>query len=86
MVNIIHDILHYKSTQAGLEQYSSLLPSANEDACLHHQPIRDKTPIWGGRGGPRVFFLIALLFYWLVRSPCKNSKSYDNPFYGLNRG
>ena len=65
--------------QASLEQYSSLLPAANEDACLRHQPIRDETPIWGGRGGPRSFFLIPWLFYWLVRSPCKNLKSYDNP-------
>ena len=23
--------------------------------------------------------------YWLVRSPCKNLKSYDNPFWGKSK-
>ncbi len=40
---------------------------------------------WGGRGGTRIFFLIAMLFYWLVRSPCKNLKSYDTPFMGFEQ-
>ena len=40
---------------------------------------------FGGGGGPWTFLLIALLFYWLVRSPCKNLKSYDNPFGGFEQ-
>ena len=47
-----------------------------------HQPIRAETPIWRGREGPQILFSIALCFYWLVRSPCKNLKSYDNLFWG----
>ena len=32
----------------------------------------------GGRGGPR-FFFIGILIFMLLRSPCKNLKTYDNP-------
>ena len=35
----------------------------------------------GGRGVTG-FFFIALLFYWLFRSPFKNSKSHENLFWG----
>ena len=34
----------------------------------------------GVEGGGLVFF-IGMLIYWLVRRPCKNLKSYDNPFW-----
>ena len=39
----------------------------------------------GGRGGPRLFFLIGILIFLLVRSPCKNLKPYDNPFWGFEQ-
>jgi hypothetical protein len=32
----------------------------------------------GGRGGPRLFFLIGILIFLLLRSPCKIWESYDN--------
>ena len=35
----------------------------------------------GGRGGPRISFLIGFLLVLGFRSPCKNLKSYDNPFW-----
>jgi hypothetical protein len=34
----------------------------------------------GGRGGPRNIFLVGILIFLLLRSPCKISKTYDNPF------
>ena len=41
----------------------------------------------GGRGGPRLFFLIGILIFILLRSPCKNLKPYDKPFWDFsNRG
>ena len=35
----------------------------------------------GGRGGPRIIFLVGILIFLLLRSPCKISKPYDNPFW-----
>jgi hypothetical protein len=32
----------------------------------------------GGRGGPRLFFLIGILIFLLLRSPCKIWEPYDN--------
>ena len=48
-----------------------------------HQPIRDKASIWGerGRGGPRIFCVIVLLFYWVFRSLCKIPKLQHKPFW-----
>ena len=41
----------------------------------------------GGRGGPQLFFLTGILIFILLRSPCKNSKPYDKPFWDFsNRG
>jgi hypothetical protein len=34
-----------------------------------------------GRGGPPIIFLIGILIYTLLRSPCKDLKAYDNPFW-----
>ena len=34
----------------------------------------------GGRGGLD-FFFIGILIFMLLRSPCKISKHYDNPFW-----
>jgi hypothetical protein len=42
--------------------------------------------ILGGRGGPRNFFLIGILLFLLLRSPCKNLEPYDNPFLGFSYG
>ena len=38
----------------------------------------------GGKGGPRIFFLIGILIFMLLRSPCKNLKPYDNPFWDFS--
>ena len=38
-----------------------------------------------GGGGVSIFFLIGILFYWLVRSPCKNLKSYDKSFLEIEQ-
>ncbi len=38
---------------------------------------------WGGWEGPRNLIFIGILLTLLLRSPCKNLKSYDNPFYGF---
>ena len=35
----------------------------------------------GGMGGPPNFFLVGILIFLLLRSPCKISKPYDNPFW-----
>ena len=40
----------------------------------------------GGRGGPRNLIFIGILLFLLLRSPCKNLKSYDTPFRGFNNG
>ena len=34
----------------------------------------------GGRLSP-IFFLVGILIFLLVRSPCKISEPYDNPFW-----
>jgi hypothetical protein len=34
-----------------------------------------------GRGGLPNFFLVGILIFLLLRSPCKISKPYDNPFW-----
>ena len=41
---------------------------------------------WGGRGGPRICFLIGFLLFLGFKSPCKNLKSYDNPFWVKKQG
>jgi hypothetical protein len=45
-----------------------------------------KSPPRGpGGGGPNLIFLPEFLFI-LVRSPCKNLNSYDNPLWYFNNG
>ena len=39
----------------------------------------------GGRGGPPNCFLIRILIFLLLGSPCKNLKPYDNPFLGFEQ-
>ena len=39
----------------------------------------------GGRGGPRLFWLIGILIFLLLMSPCKNLKAYDNPFWSFEQ-
>ena len=34
-----------------------------------------------GQGGPRIFFLMGIFLFLLLGSPCKNLKTYDNPFW-----
>ena len=41
--------------------------------------------IWGGRGGPQKFFLIGIPIFMLLRSPGKNLKPYDKPFWGFEQ-
>ena len=36
-----------------------------------------------GQGGPRIFFFIGILLFFLLRRPGKNLKPYDNPFCGF---
>jgi hypothetical protein len=38
----------------------------------------------GGWGVPK-FFFIGILIFMLLRSPCKNLKPYDNPFWGFEQ-
>ena len=38
----------------------------------------------GGRGVPNLFFLIGILIFMLLRSPCTNLKPYDNPFWDFS--
>ena len=38
----------------------------------------------GGRGGPRIMFLIGILIFLLLRSPRKISEPYDNPFWDFS--
>ena len=40
---------------------------------------------WGGRGGPRNFFFIGILFFVLLGSPRKNLKSHDTSFMGFEQ-
>ena len=35
----------------------------------------------GGRGESPQFFLVGILIFLLLRSPCKISKPYNNPFW-----
>ena len=37
--------------------------------------------IWGAWGGPPNLIFIGILLFLLLRNPCKNLKSYDNPFF-----
>ena len=39
----------------------------------------------GGLSGPRICFLIGFFLVLGFRSPCKNLKSYDTPFYGFEQ-
>merc|ERR1711940_440403 len=41
---------------------------------------------WGCRGGPPNIFFIGFLIFLLVRSPCKNLKSYDTPLCHFSNG
>jgi hypothetical protein len=41
---------------------------------------------WGVGGVPDFFFFIAILLFLLLRSPCKNLESYDNPLLGFSHG
>ena len=41
---------------------------------------------WEGEGGSPNFFLIGIIQFLLLGSPCKNLKSYDNPFWGKRYG
>jgi hypothetical protein len=34
----------------------------------------------GVGGVPEFLFLVGILIFFLLRSPCKIAKSYDNPF------
>ena len=36
--------------------------------------------------GPRIIFLIGILIFLLLRSPCKISQPYDNPFWDFSKG
>ena len=42
--------------------------------------------IWGGRGGPRIFFFIRIFLFALLGSPCKNLKSYNTPLCHFSNG
>ena len=51
----------------------------------NHKPITPPGPpkkckVWGGRGGPQ-FFLVEILIFLLLRTPCQISKPYDKPFW-----
>jgi hypothetical protein len=51
---------------------------------LAHFPV--KIGLFGGEGGvPKFFFLIGILIFMLLRSPCKELKTYDNPFWGFEQ-
>ena len=39
--------------------------------------------VQGVWGGPRLIFLIGILIFMLLRSPCKLSEPYGNPFLGF---
>ena len=40
----------------------------------------------GGQGGGGVKFFFTQIFIIFFRSPCKNLKPYDNPFWDFNNG
>ena len=40
----------------------------------------------GGMGGPRIIFLVAILLFLLVRSPCKIWEPYNKPIWGFSYG
>jgi hypothetical protein len=43
---------------------------------------QNRVIVWG-RGDSQKIFLIGILLFLLLRSPCKNVKPYDNPFCGF---
>jgi hypothetical protein len=51
-----------------------------EDNFWNYPPL--SAQLSHSRGGPRIFFLIGILIFLLVRSPCKISKPYNNPYWG----
>ena len=40
----------------------------------------------GERGGLQIFLFNGILIFLLLRSPCKISESYDNPFWDFSNG
>ena len=61
---------------APLESY--LGPQPQKWTTFYHFPV--KIGFFRGVGGPRNLILIGVLLFLLLRSPCKNFISYDNPF------
>jgi hypothetical protein len=51
---------------------------------LAHFPV--KIGLFGGEEGvPEIVCLIGILIFFLLRSPCKKLKPYDNPFWGFEQ-
>jgi hypothetical protein len=51
---------------------------------LAHFPVKIGL-FGGGRGCPQNLFLIGILIFMSLRSPCKKLKPYDNPFWGFEQ-
>jgi hypothetical protein len=65
-----------------LAPLKSYLKFGNPWTTFQNIPISaQKSQSAGGRGGPQIFFLIGILIFLLLRSPCKITKPYDNPFW-----
>ena len=42
--------------------------------------------IWGGGKGSLRNMFSAILIFFILKSPCKMSEPYDNPFFGCSNG
>jgi hypothetical protein len=50
-----------------------------------HLPVKIGL-FWGVGGVPQLIFFIEILLFLLIRSPCKNLETYDNPLLGFSNG
>ena len=71
----------YELISSWLRPYFSLLPAANEKACLQVLSKSETSVIVQGGGGEFYFFLRIFIIFF--RGPCENLKPYNNPFCGF---
>merc|ERR1712074_51322 len=83
---LIRDVFALSLDQCGPLLLLKLRLGAQQQKWTTFSPLSGQNSyIWGARGGPRNLIFIGILLFLLLRNPCKNLKSYDNPFWGKSK-